>query len=284
MNHHIKIIEAVLAYIEAHLDEKLSLEQIAQVTHYSKYHLHRMFSEMLGMTVGEYVKRRQLTEAAKDLVFSERSVLEIALSCGYDSQQAFTAAFSAFYKLPPAMYRSKKNFYPLQLPFQVDAYHPRTNFSVENIRLATIDDVPAWMVLMRLVVDGYPGLDEATYLLELVACIRAGRALVLYEGETLVAAMAFSATPAMIAFFGVQPAWRRRAGVERLFLQALAEVYLPNQTISMTTYRSGDKADTGQRAMLMALGFKERELLIEYGYPTQRMEWLPVSEKVCADE
>ena len=38
----------------------------------------------------------------------------------------------------------------------------------------------------------------------------------------------------------------------------------------MTTYREGDKADTGHRKLLKHLGFAERELLIEFGYPTQR--------------
>lgn len=282
MNNHRTVVQDALTYIEAHLDEKLTLEQIARVGYYSKYHVHRLFSEQLGMTVGEYVKRRQLTEAAKKLVFSERPVLEIALGCGYESQQAFTAAFSEYYKVPPAAYRQLGRYYPLQLPFCANECPTTPYETLSSIRLANIEDVSAWMALMRLVVDGYPGMEEATYLLKLVASIHAGRALVLYEGKTLVAALAFSESPAMIDFFGVHPAWRR-LGVEKLFLQALAEVYLPHQAISMTTYRSNDKADTGQRAMLLALGFRERELLIEYGYPTQRMEWSPVFGKGCAD-
>ena len=48
------------------------------------------------------------------------------------------------------------------------------------------------------------------------------------------------------------------------------DIYLPGQEISMTTYREDDKADTGHRDILKQLGFAERELLIEFGYPTQR--------------
>ena len=40
--------------------------------------------------------------------------------------------------------------------------------------------------------------------------------------------------------------------------------------ISITTYRAGDKADTGYREELYQLGFAEKELLVEFGYPTQR--------------
>ena len=54
-----------------------------------------------------------------------------------------------------------------------------------------------------------------------------------------------------------------------LFLDVLLETYLPGKEISMTTYREGDRADTGHRELLKNLGFAERELIIEYGYPTQ---------------
>ena len=45
---------------------------------------------------------------------------------------------------------------------------------------------------------------------------------------------------------------------------------------ALTTYREGDKADTGHREILKQLGFAERELLIEFGYPTQRFVLPPI--------
>ena len=76
-------IEAVIDYIESHLDGKLELETVAEAVHYSKYHLHRLFTETVGMTIHDYVQRRQLTEAAKLLVFSDKPIIEIAFICGY---------------------------------------------------------------------------------------------------------------------------------------------------------------------------------------------------------
>ena len=78
-------IEAVIDYIESHLDGKLELETVAEAVHYSKYHLHRLFTEIVGMTIHDYVQRRQLTEAAKLLVFSDKPIIEIAFICGYES-------------------------------------------------------------------------------------------------------------------------------------------------------------------------------------------------------
>lgn len=93
-----KLTGAVIDYIEGHLSEKLDLERVAKAVHYSKYHLHRAFTQTAGRTIHDYVQRRQLTEAAKLLVYSDRPILEIALSAGYESQQAFTTVFREMYK------------------------------------------------------------------------------------------------------------------------------------------------------------------------------------------
>jgi len=45
-----------------------------------------MFSNTVGMTVHDYVQCRQLTEAAKFLVFSDKPIIEISYICGYESQ------------------------------------------------------------------------------------------------------------------------------------------------------------------------------------------------------
>ena len=88
-------IENVLDYVETHLDAKLDLDTIAEAVHYSKYHLHRMFTSTVELTIHDYVKRRQLTEAAKLLVFSDKPIIEVAFICGYESQQAFSSIFKS---------------------------------------------------------------------------------------------------------------------------------------------------------------------------------------------
>lgn len=76
-------IETVIDYIEANLDGKLDLETVAEAVHYSKYHLHRMFTSTVGMTIHDYVQRRQLTEAAKLLAFSDRPIIEVTFATVY---------------------------------------------------------------------------------------------------------------------------------------------------------------------------------------------------------
>lgn len=269
-------IEAVIDFIENHLNEKLGLETVAEAVHYSKYHLHRMFTEMVGMTIHDYISRRQLTEAAKLLVFGEKSIMEIAFSCGYESQQAFTSVFKMMYKLPPAQYREHGQFYPLQLKFTLHRKAENIKFTLEDIRLADMADIPAWMELVKMVIDGYPHLKEEEYLDKLKCSIEKREALILMFEGIAVGIMAFSYESGSIEFIGVHLQYRN-GGISRLFLDKLMKEYLPGRVISTTTYRENDKADTGYRNELKKLGFAERELLMEFGYPTQRFV-LPIKE------
>ena len=271
-------IETVIDYIESHLDEKLDLEKLSEAVHYSKYHLHRMFTNTVGMTIHDYVQRRQLTEAAKLLVFSSKPIIEVAFLCGYESQRAFSSVFKSMYKVPPAQYRDKGTFYPLQLRFALHKDIPSKVFTKDDICIAEIRDIPAWMDLMRLVIDGYPVMDEENYLNEITKAIEEKRALILKEGNILIGAMIFSRCSGSIDFLGIHPQYRNQ-GIQKLFLEILLESYLPDQEISMTTYREGDKADTGYRTLLKNLGFAERELLIEFGYPTQRFVLNPLNKE-----
>ena len=269
MKDHVVNIETVIDYIETHLDGKLDLEQVSEAVHYSKYHLHRMFTNTVGMTVHDYVQRRQLTEAAKFLVFSDKPIIEIAFICGYESQQSFSAAFKSMYKIPPAEYRDNGTFYPLQLRFTLHRNMVNRVFTKDDICFAERADLPAWMNLMRLVIDGYPVMNETDYFNAITKCIDEKRALILKDGNVLIGAMAFSNQSGCIDFLGIHPQYRNK-GIQKLFLDALLETYLPGQEIYTTTFREGDKADIGHRDLLKQLGFAERELLMEFGYPTQR--------------
>ncbi|MBE5980475.1 MAG: AraC family transcriptional regulator [Paenibacillaceae bacterium] len=120
MENNLLNIARIVDYIEVHLEEKLDLESIANEAGYSKYHLHRMFTSIVGFTVHSYVQRRRMTEAARVLIFSDKSIMEISLYAGYETQQSFSVAFKAMFGISPQELRKKKDFYPLQLKFTVD--------------------------------------------------------------------------------------------------------------------------------------------------------------------
>lgn len=273
-NQSVNIVSQAIAYIEDNLNDKLELEKIACALHYSKFHLHRIFTQTIGLTIHEYAQRRQLTEAAKLLVFSKKPIIEIALISGYESQQAFTGIFKAMYKVTPAEYREAEEFYPLQLKIHLNEEPMSTVFTRDDIVFAKPADIDDWMELVSLTIDGYPHLNETEYIDKLCRYISNKCALILRDDSMAIGVMGFSPALCSIDFLAVHPQYRR-LGITKLFLDKLADELLCGKEISMTTYRAGDKADTGYRDEYFSLGFAERELLTEYGYPTQKFVFPP---------
>ena len=270
----LKTVISAIAYIENHLNVNLDLDSVAKAVHYSKYHLHRMFSDAVGLTIHDYVQRRQITEAAKLLVFSEKSILDIALLSGYESQQEFTTIFKALYKQSPNQFRENEEFYPLQLEFRfdekTDILDKTDNPRGREILFSREEDIPLWMDLVRLVIDGFPNLIEHEHIKILKQYIFEKRALMMKENNLAIGIMLISYETGSIDFLGVHPLYRKQ-GIAKFFLHKAATELLKNKEISITTFREGDKADTGYRKALKELGFAEAELMTEFGYPTQRM-------------
>lgn len=271
----IETVIAMIDHIEACLDEPLTLGMVADELGYSPYHLHRMFTKTTGLTMHEYIQRRRLTEAADLLVFSRKPIIEIAFQAGYESQQAFSSVFKSMYKLPPRRFRENENFYPLQMRFEFDKATLRTKakagcLAEQTFISAREEDIPEWMRLVRLVIDGFPCLNENEHIDTLRRYISRKSAFIMKDGDSAIGIMMISYKEGSIDFLGIHPLYRNPITAHALFSKAMSELAEHN-VISITTYREGDKADTGHRNTLKKLGFAEAELLVEFGYPTQKM-------------
>lgn len=99
------IIRDLLAWLEGHLDQPLSLDNVAAKAGYSKWHLQRMFKDVTGHAIGAYIRARRLSKAAVALRLTARPILDIALQYRFDSQQTFTRAFKKQFAVTPALYR-----------------------------------------------------------------------------------------------------------------------------------------------------------------------------------
>lgn len=98
-------IDSILHFIDTHLEQTLSLDEIAATFGYSKYHLNRRFQKETGITLHQYIQRQRLEKAAKALAETKKPILEIALDAQYHSQQAFSLAFKRLYLTTPKAYR-----------------------------------------------------------------------------------------------------------------------------------------------------------------------------------
>lgn len=88
----LKELNLVIDYIEDHLIDELSLEEISEFAGVSDYHFRKIFFYLSGMTLSEYIKHRRLSEANKDLLHGGK-VTDVAFKYGYQSVDGFTRAF-----------------------------------------------------------------------------------------------------------------------------------------------------------------------------------------------
>jgi len=104
---HLTRIERVLDYIHGHLDEPLSLEQLAEQSCWSRWQLQRVFLHETGQTVAHYVRELKLSLAAEALLSSRQRVLDLALSHGFGSEVSFSRAFKQHFGCSPLAYRKR---------------------------------------------------------------------------------------------------------------------------------------------------------------------------------
>jgi AraC family transcriptional regulator len=98
-------LNKAIRYIEAGLKSKLILEDISEQANMSAWHFHRVFLASTGITVGEYIRRRRISEAAKELVFTHKPIKVLAGEYQYESQAAFTRSFTSIYGVSPGKLR-----------------------------------------------------------------------------------------------------------------------------------------------------------------------------------
>jgi AraC family transcriptional regulator len=94
----------------------LGLEAIAAVAAMSPYHFHRLFRSLVGEPLQAWVRRLRLERAAALLVHSGWPIARVGLAAGYETQAAFTRAFTRQFGLPPARFRARSGGTPWLLP------------------------------------------------------------------------------------------------------------------------------------------------------------------------
>ncbi len=99
------ILEKINTYIRVHLNEAVTIADIATELGYSVSHLRAVFRDRLGVSLGRYMRESRLSEAAQLLQSTQLNVSEIGDKCGFESLYAFSRAFRKAYGVPPRAYR-----------------------------------------------------------------------------------------------------------------------------------------------------------------------------------
>ncbi len=98
--------QKALWYIESHLTEPLTLDDVAGIAGVSRFHLVRAFAAATGVSVMRYARARRLTKAAQALAAGAPDILSLALEADYGSHEAFTRAFRDHFGTTPEAVRA----------------------------------------------------------------------------------------------------------------------------------------------------------------------------------
>lgn len=116
-------------FIERNMYNKISIHEIAAASHYSTYHFSRIFKMLVGDSPKEYLRKRRLTVAANRLLKEDTGILQLALECQFESQEAFTRAFKGQFQITPAQYRKQND--PFRLLYR-DQFSPHMLNYLQN--------------------------------------------------------------------------------------------------------------------------------------------------------
>ncbi len=87
------------------MNEDIGLEDVSRETGYSYYYMTRLFTSVMGESVGRYIHRRRLYDASEKLVHSRKKIIDIAFDSGFASSEAFSRAFKSVFGCSPSAYR-----------------------------------------------------------------------------------------------------------------------------------------------------------------------------------
>jgi AraC family transcriptional regulator len=142
----------VLDHIETHLHEDLTLERLAAVAAWSKFHFQRQFALRVGVGVARYIQLKRLHRAAFQLAFRQRAAVgEIAAASGYGGPEAFARAFRQRVGQTPSEFRAQPLWALWHAAYQplraVMAIHMTQPCSADQVRI--VDFVPTRVAVLE---------------------------------------------------------------------------------------------------------------------------------------
>ncbi len=133
MNDKIVTVQKMQDYIQNHINDKITLTDLANIAFFSPWYAHRLFKEYTGLTVAEYIRKIRLTEAAKQIKNANARIIDVALEMGFESHDGFTRAFVKEFKMTPSSYKNNHSPITFFVPYGVKFRQLKENNKMENV-------------------------------------------------------------------------------------------------------------------------------------------------------
>ncbi|HCT5880522.1 TPA: helix-turn-helix domain-containing protein [Morganella morganii] len=104
------LIEHVLSFIEKNLCDKITINDIVNLTGYSRRHIQFLFKQYTGLSLGSYIRQRKLCRSAVLLRLTGMSIIDISVYLDFSSQTNFSREFKKHFSTTPNQYRKSQNW------------------------------------------------------------------------------------------------------------------------------------------------------------------------------
>lgn len=138
-----ELINQSIDYIMSHIDEEITIEDVADYCHFSKYYFSRVFKAETGESPYAFIKRIKMEQSAIKLKIEKgKSITDIASDHGYSSSN-YSSAFKKHHNASPAEFRKKMNTTCVTHPFYPDKLATLQSFEEYNqqIQIQRLDDL-----------------------------------------------------------------------------------------------------------------------------------------------
>lgn len=102
-----EVINEICKYILENLYDNITLEQMEKEFYYSKYHIIRLFKQYTGFTIKEFTNNVKVLKTINPLLFTNDTILKIALTHGFNSQEYYSEKFQGVIGIPPLKFRKE---------------------------------------------------------------------------------------------------------------------------------------------------------------------------------
>lgn len=157
-----EILNKSIDYILQHLQEKLTVQEVANHFHFSEYYFNREFQKMTGESVYSFIKRQRLNQSAMEIKGNlDVSITDIGEKYGYSSSN-YSSAFKKIKDISPAEFRKRVNKTSSNNPFieeKIEYFDTYETYD-EKISVQEVEDI---RVLYERFIGNYSDLKEAWY-------------------------------------------------------------------------------------------------------------------------
>lgn len=155
MNDQILAVQRMQDYLAAHVEDEVTIEDLADVSLFSPWHSYRLFKRYTGLTPADYQRRMRLSNSAARLREEGRRVADIAFESGFGSVDGYQRAFRREFGCNPGAYAARPVPIGLFIPYGVKyeglrlAHEPGLSGQTRNVLVQVVEKPTRRVVLKR---------------------------------------------------------------------------------------------------------------------------------------